>query len=237
MKDHSTYLILFILFFTVLSCSKEETPPKEEEPIDTPQLSLIYPLQEDDVHYCCFVMKWEDSQNEGKYRVQISKSSYTQDVLFDTVVTQTSLEFPTTLSPSEEYYWKVIPENIDESQSGLFKITDYISKLMGSYEASINLYSWLQGEGSMDTTHLTNLKIYRGDDHTLTYETDHTYNHPELPFVPERHEDFVLYEIDHNYPPNTDYLKYYFENDSIIIYSSSGGNAGGGNRTIKALHE
>jgi len=238
MKANTTYL-LFIFLFITLSCSTPEEidPIEEETPIDTPQLTLTYPLQDEEVHYCCFTLEWEDSENEGEYRVQLSKSSYTQNILFDTIVSETSLEFPTTLLPSEEYYWKVIPKNLDESQSGIFRIFDYIEKLNRSYVASINSYSWMLLEGSTDTTHQTNLKIFRGDNNMITYETDHTHFQPNLPFKEERHEDFVLFEIDHGYPLDSDYLKYFFDNDSIFIYSASGGNGGGGSTTIKAVYD
>ncbi len=235
MKINPIFYFVFSLVL-LLSCSDAEMPEDKDRFKNTIELS--YPLEGDDVHYCCFAFEWKDSKEDQNYWLQISESSDFEDVVFDTLLTETSLDFPDILIPSNKYYWRVNPElAIDPLPISEFRIIDYADRLSGSYQALIDSYTWISSE-SIDTMHQTLLNISKGDEnYSLSYDTPHTNERLNLPFVDERKDGFILFEINHSYPQDADYLKYFFDTDSIHIYSSSGGLGGGGHFNIKAIYE
>ena len=244
MKTNTTYLLL-ILFLITIGCNKEEPEPMVgddpivvEDPNPEDQIELSYPLKNDDVHYCCFTLDWEDTETEGEYQVQISENSSFSAIVFDTIVNGTSIDFPSFLEPDSKYFWRVIPDDVEASKTSEFRIIDYVALLSGTYEATINIYRWSMGSTTKDTTHQTTLYISKGnDENALGYTTDHEASISNMPFAKKRHESFVKYELYDPHPTHNNYLKYYFYNDSIYIYSQSYGNGGGGHHSIKAIRK
>jgi hypothetical protein len=233
MKTNYIYLAL-ILFFIILGCN-ENDPVIVEDPPEK-MLELSFPLVGDNVHYCCFSFEWDDPSNEEEYRIQIAKFSSFNDPLLDTIVTGTTFEFPSFLEPRGTYNWRVTALDSETSQKSEFKIIDYADYLRGTYEATLHSNSWLLGQGSMDTTHQTTLKIWKGDDHSMAYKSDHSAGQPKIPFSGLRNDGYVLYSIDFaGHPSFHQYIKYYFDSDSIVTYSESSGNGGGGYTRITAV--
>ena len=59
-----------------------------------------------------------------------------------------------------------------------------------------------------------------------------------MPFSGIRNEGYVQYEIDHGgHPTIVDFIKYYFDADSIVAFSELSGNGGGGHSRITALRQ
>ncbi|MDF1695147.1 MAG: hypothetical protein P1U56_04920 [Saprospiraceae bacterium] len=225
----------FTLLAVSLLCACSESEPPVENPPEQ-MMELTYPLVGDEVHYCCFSFEWDDPNNENEYRIQIAKYSSFNDLLLDTVVLGTSFEFPSFLTPRNTYNWRVTGVDSEISQKSEFQIIDYADHLSGSYDATIKKYAWngLQG-ATTDTTFQTILKIWKGDDHSISYESENSNGKVNVPFSELLGQDYVLYRIDHDYPRNIDFIRYYFNTDSIVTYSESGGNGGYGYTQISAL--
>ena len=239
----NTFLTLLFSFLILFACSKEEPATMQEEEeeqeeiVPDPEIiSLTYPAEGSRVHYCCFSLEWEDSENSSEYQVQISDTKIFADLLLDTIVTGTTLEFPSILYPTETYHWRVISK--DETREAAFKIIDYRSRLSKSHDARIKIFSWIHGEGSMEEYHDTRLHLSAGSEgYSINHNTSLSEAVYNIPFVFERNEGFALFEIKHAYPGDEDYIEYHFENDSIFIRSYSGANGGGGGDHIWAIYE
>lgn len=232
MKTIQLSLVVISILF-IYACSESESPP--EEPTEK-ILELTYPLVGDDVHYCCFSFEWDDDSDEKEYRLEIAKYTSFNDLLLDTIIKGTSLEFPSFLSPRGTYVWRVTDLESEESQKSEFKIIDYADFLSGSYDATIKKYAWNGLEGTTtDTTFETTLSIWKGDDHSISYKSSDSNGEKNIPFSELYTEGHVLYRIDHSYPRDIDYVRYFFEDGSIVTYRESGGNGGGGYTKITAV--
>ena len=217
------YFSFAIASLLLLGCSD---PSKNE-------ITLIYPLAKEDVHYCCFAFDWQDNLEGEKYGIKISESSSFDELLLDTTVNAKSIEPLIVFKPQTTYYWQVTALDSELTSNSEFTIIDYVHHLEGAYEANITMYAWNGLEGTTtDTTFSTTLYIWEGDDQSISYNTEHTNGRRNLPFSETLKEDGVLYRIDHEHPRQKDRLSYLFKSDSIFIYSESGGLGGYGYTSI-----
>ena len=129
---YQLYSIILILF-GFCSCSTESIS-KVEEPNN--EFNIIFPLEGQEVEYCCFNFDWEQYKDETSYIFTLEDIDDMHPTIMENLVNGESIQLKEPIKVNKRYRWSVRPESGEEPVETLFKVKDYGQVYEGSYIAS-----------------------------------------------------------------------------------------------------
>ena len=227
--NNDTIYCLFFCAFIFFSCTEEVEPEVEIMDPPEPIISILHPLEDEMVDYCFFYLEWEDESDATSYTVEVSKNKSFTEVVFDTLISDTSFEMTTPLVQGENYYWKVSATDNELTAESEFSVIDYVQVIIGKYYNVPYTYEyWALLDDPIDTSYRRHVQIYPGDSlGSISYLPEDGYEERNLEFTNVLNRHYVQFKKDPISPHYVDILRYFYKKDSIWIHSSLTANGGG----------
>ena len=221
--------MLFLFIFS--GCTEEAEPDMEvvDPPEPEQKITILQPLEDEMVDYCFFYLEWEDESDATSYKVEISENKSFTEVVFDTLLSDTSFEITEPLGQGENYYWRVSATDKDLSAESAFSVIDYVQVIAGKYfNVSYTYEYWALLDDPIDTSYRRDVQIYPGDSlGSISYKPEDGYDKRNLEFSNVLNRHYVQFKKDPLSPHYKDILRYFYKEDSIWIHSSLTANGGG----------
>ena len=144
---------LFFLAFILNSCSDASDPFK-----------IIYPLNGQEVDYCCFSIEWEAYEDETNYKVIIAEDSLFQDVSHYGLVEGNSYEVEDGLNVNIPYYLKIEAITSEIVTQTEFRVKDYAAIYEGSYNAKRRWHEVINGAITQNDVETVEINIAKPSD-------------------------------------------------------------------------
>lgn len=211
MKTKLTCLLVAVVTTIVLAAC-QKTEPDTAKPA---KFSLTTPFYGQNQNPCCLSFFWQ-LPTTGQSRLKLSPRNTFDTLLVDTTLAAPTYKYPKNLEPGKTYYWKIVWNNEEKTDS--FAVKNTPLKPNGVHYVEVYSYDWNSSGSYNEQTKIDSIDLTQTG-YGIRYQyapknIDKTVHFSQSPQIPNKVYFFSADDI-----LNQTTLEHQFTNDSFWVES------------------